>query len=286
MKNLATLMKNLAILVCVILLSALLIGLSLLIGCKDQRASSRSATASEQSEVTSQEETGKDNDKNSFGGQGGGKETSLDDVISLLEKYDKPQVIGKVIAAMKKEGYRLTDMTYASTDYCDGFLVFLKGLHSVEILCHVPGQSNREREKQFGINRQIDSFSWADEKFVDPDFGVSLDRKQEVLQKILANFTVTSVIVRLPLPENFSWSRKTVSEYGSDVIKKLEPKFGKPAEKEFGWEGSSGGWFAGWKKPTKYRFECGSQFDIDDYDSTLEVITEQAKEVGPEDYDS
>lgn len=200
------------------------------------------------------------------------KTADLDSAVSFLKKHNKPEVVGKVITALKKEGYRVTEMFYCSTESLDGFSVSLKGSHDVEIRCEVVGFLNAKREKQLGISSMEaeDDFTWEGGKF-HPYPGGSTTHWQKVLQKILGNFTVTSVSVYLP--SDFLWKRKAVWEYGNNIIQKLQPKLGKPAKKEFIWEEGpeSREWYVEWGKPAKYVFNCFPEI------SELRAIVEEMK---------
>lgn len=201
------------------------------------------------------------------------KTTDLDSAVSFLKKHNKPEIVGKVITALKKDGYRVTEMLYGGADGewgLAGFSVSLKGRHDIEILCEVPGLSNAKRENRLGISftKEEDSFSWEGGKFRNG----STAHCQKVLQKILENLTVTSVEVELPRIS--SLKRKALWEYGNNIIQKLQPKLGKPAKKEFFWkvDEPEPGWHVEWGKPTKYEFN--SVYWI----SGLRVIVEEAKD--------
>jgi hypothetical protein len=195
--------------------------------------------------------------------------------IDFLSKHNKPVVVSQAVKTMEQEGYHVTEMCYGGTEGWRGFMVILNGRHYVTILCETVPPSNAKREKQLGISDEHDSFSWEAGK-LRPMSGTTAARAQMVLQKILANFTITSVDV--DLRKDFAWTRDACWDYGTNVLRELERRIGKPVSRQFSWDGEGqggdNGWYVEWGKPSRYEFLCVFQNDT----NRLRVIAEPSRE--------
>ncbi|MBP6964054.1 MAG: hypothetical protein KBC96_06575 [Armatimonadetes bacterium] len=164
-------------------------------------------------------------------------------IIAFLRKHNKPALVGSVVKTMEQEGYHVEHVLYGDHE-TGATKIMMKGFYDFLIMADII--RNEAVEARLGMIDYRDGFWWSK----DNGFSSTCDHEmgsayyQRLLDKILANFTVTEIGVEL----------QTLDD---ELMRRMEAELGPADEKSRIWgDGAgheSGPWEAEWGKPTRFQ---------------------------------
>jgi hypothetical protein len=163
--------------------------------------------------------------------------------VSHASSFAKSEAFGKVLIALKREGYVIDELFYGKDDRFNGMVMWLKGDYDIVLYAEFDGVNKKAADK---VGRSIPyTTGWK-------TGGNRLGPAQtEILEAAQNEFRLTRIGVTVPRTYALQPARAAAVAFGALVIDQLESMIGKPTAKKFTWDANGAnsvdGWKASWK---------------------------------------